>query len=236
MRNNNIEFILYNNELPDIYEPPKPSKTSMPFWYKDAPSRINKEPFRLLPNGKRNGTYKKCVPFMDAMTAGYTVTLPCDVFVTKDKDGKQMFQWTVDGQIVSTHSKDEHPGFPIPEEYNKTIFTWIGQYIVKTPNGISCIFLHPINRNELPFKVITGIVDTDKYFAPVDTPFIIDKSFEGILEKGTPVCQIIPFKRNTWVSFVSKIDKRKSNNWMNRYMSKMESAYKNFVWSRKEYK
>ena len=44
-----------------------------------------------------------------------------------------------------------------------------------------------------------GIVDTDKYVAPVNFPFVInDPKFEGLISKGTPIAQIIPFKRNSW--------------------------------------
>jgi hypothetical protein len=232
---NKIEFILNDETLPDIYKSPQPAKSLIPNWYKIAPANINREEFKLLPNGKRNGTFKKCVPFMDAMTSGYIVSLPCDVLVVKDEKGNQGFQWTVDGHIVSTHSKDEHPGFPIPDDYSKTVFTWIGHYIVKTPKGTSSLFTHPINRKDLPFSVITGVVDTDSYLAPVDSPFLIKKDFTGIIEKGTPVCQIIPFKRENWISATVKISKKELNNWMNGYMSKLLSAYKNSVWSKKEY-
>jgi hypothetical protein len=230
-----IQFILNDEDLPDIYEAPKPAKSQFPDWYKDASPTINREEVKILPNGKRNGTYKKCMPFMDAMASGYIVTLPCDVLVVKDPMGNQAFQWTVDGNVVATHSKSEHPGFPIPDGYNQTVFTWLGHHIIKTPKGTSCLFTHPLNRNDLPFRVVSGVVDTDAYLAPVDSPFLIEKSFTGILPQGTPICQIIPFRRESWVSAVAHLTKKELNNWMNRYMSKLVSAYRASVWSKKEY-
>jgi hypothetical protein len=234
-KHNKVEFILNDENLPDIYEAPKPAKGLTPDWYKAAPPTIGREEFKILPNGKRNGTFKKCVPFLDAMTAGYTIHLPCDVLVVKDANGNQGFQWSVDGKVVSTHSKEEHPGFPIPDGYNKTVFTWLGHYIIKTPKGTSCLFTHPLNRTDLPFTVISGIVDTDAYLSPVDSPFLIDSSFTGIIFSGTPICQVIPFRRESWVSAIAHMTKKELDNWMNRYMSKFLSAYRSLVWSKKEY-
>ena len=234
-KQNKIEFILNDENLPDIYEAPKPAKSLVPEWYRSAPPTIGREEVHILPNGKRNGTYKKCVPFLDAVTSGYIVSLPCDVLVTKNEAGEQMFQWTVDGNVVSTHARQEHPGFPIPDGYNKTVFTWIGHHIIKTPKGTSSLFTHPFNRNELPFRVLSGVVDTDSYLAPVDSPFIVQKDFTGILPQGTPICQVIPFRRESWVSAVAHLTRKELDNWMNRYMSRLVSAYRASVWAKKEY-
>jgi hypothetical protein len=169
------------------------------------------------------------------MTSGYIISLPCDVLVVKDAAGNQGFQWTVDGNVVATHSKDGHPGLPISGAYNKTVFTWLGHYIIKTPKGTSCLFTHPLNRNDLPFRVLSGVVDTDAYLAPVDSPFLLESSFTGIINKGTPICQVIPFRRESWASAIVHMTRKELDNWMNRYMSKFISAYRSLVWSKKEY-
>jgi hypothetical protein len=59
---------------------------------------------------------------------------------------------------------------------------------------------HPVAYPNLPFKVITGIVDTDKLDTLINTPLIFKKGFTGILEKGTPIFQIIPIFRSNWES------------------------------------
>jgi hypothetical protein len=71
-------------------------------------------------------------------------------------------------------------------------------WIIKTPPGWSCLITHPVGYNNLPIQTMTGIVDTDVLDTPVNSPFMIKKGFEGIIEKGTPMFQIIPFKRSDW--------------------------------------
>jgi hypothetical protein len=230
-----VEFVLKDEKLPSIYKSPQPARSLIPDWYKSASAHIDKEEFKILSGGKRNGTYKKCVPFMDAITSGYVITLPADVMVTKNDKGEQVFQWIVDGNIVALHDKKEHPGFPIPKNYSNRVFTWIGQYIVKTPKGYSCLFTHPLNNYGLPFRVLSGVVDTDNYGMPVDSPFMIEKDFTGIIPEGTPICQVIPFKRNNWISVRKVANKKELENWINFYFRKMVSAYKASVWSRKSY-
>lgn len=230
-----VEFIPKTPTLPSIYEEPKPAKIFIPSWYKTAPATIDREEVKIYPDGKRNGTYKKCVPFMDAMTSGYIITLPADVLVSKQDNGEQIFQWMVEGNIVALHGRKEHPNFPIPDGYSNRVFTWIGQYIVKTPKGYSCLYTHPINNYDLPFRVISGVVDTDNYFMPVDSPFIVQKDFTGIIPAGTPICQILPFKRENWISKKVLVEKQVLDNWINTYLRKIISAYKNSIWVKKTY-
>jgi len=230
-----VEFIPKDPALPSIYKPPAPAKSFIPSWYRSAHPTIDKQEFKILPGGKRNGTYKKCVPFMDAITSGYVVTLPADVLVTRQDDGTKLFQWIVEGSIVALHDEKEHPNYPAPSGYNNRVFTWIGQYIVKTPKGYSCLFTHPMNSYDLPFRVLSGVVDTDVYNMPVDSPFFIQEDFIGILPEGTPVCQILPFKRTNWKSRVRLVDKEELHDWINFYFRKMMSAYRSTVWSRKTY-
>ena len=47
------------------------------------------------------------------------------------------------------------------------------------------------------------MVDTDKYPIPVHFPFLLKKNFEGLIKQGTPIIQVIPFKRESWKSSYS---------------------------------
>jgi hypothetical protein len=54
-------------------------------------------------------------------------------------------------------------------------------------------------HRESVFTILDGVVDTDKYTAPVNFPFVLnDWKFEGLIPAGTPVAQVIPFKRDSW--------------------------------------
>jgi hypothetical protein len=54
-------------------------------------------------------------------------------------------------------------------------------------------------HRESEFSILPGIVDTDSYFAPVNFPFYLhDWGYEGTIPAGTPLAQVIPFKRDNW--------------------------------------
>jgi hypothetical protein len=60
---------------------------------------------------------------------------------------------------------------------------------------------HPLNRTDLPFYTLSGIVDSDNYMGEGKVPFFIKKDFTGIIPAGTPIVQIIPIKTDeVWKS------------------------------------
>ena len=64
---------------------------------------------------------------------------------------------------------------------------------------------HPLNRNDLPFITISGIVDGNfAISADGNVPFYIKNNFEGIIPQGTPIAQLIPFYRQNWFFKIKK--------------------------------
>jgi len=75
---------------------------------------------------------------------------------------------------------------------------WHNPWGIKTPPGYSCLFVQPLHRESV-FTIMPGIVDTDTYNNPVNFPFVLnDTKFQGIIPAGTPIAQVIPFKRDSW--------------------------------------
>jgi hypothetical protein len=70
-------------------------------------------------------------------------------------------------------------------------------WTIRTPPGVSCLFVPPLNRPNPVFEVVSGVVDTDKYVAHVNFPFF-PLAADGLhrLAKGTPLVQVIPFRRS----------------------------------------
>jgi hypothetical protein len=70
-------------------------------------------------------------------------------------------------------------------------------WTVRTSPGWSCLFTPAINRHDGRLQVLSGIVDTDTYHAPVNFPFLVT-AVDGVytLEKGTPLVQVLPFRRS----------------------------------------
>ena len=67
---------------------------------------------------------------------------------------------------------------------------------IRTAKGWSCLFVPPLNRPNSVVEVFAGVVDTDTYTAPINFPFVATAA-DGVhvLDKGTPLVQVIPFRR-----------------------------------------
>jgi len=90
------------------------------------------------------------------------------------------------------------------------------------------------NPNE-HFTILEGIVDTDQYHKPVNFPFVFkNKDFNGLIPAGTPIAQVIPFKRDSWNMEIvdNSLEIKNIESKMN---SLFLNKYKKFFWSSKEY-
>jgi hypothetical protein len=87
-------------------------------------------------------------------------------------------------------------------------------------------------------KILEGVVDADSYTTPINFPFNLkDNTFEGMIPAGTPLAQIIPFKRESWqLDFGSEKEIIKAEEQRLNIKSKFYDAYKTMFWSKKEYK
>jgi hypothetical protein len=213
--------------------PPILARKLLPEWYKNLESYLNG---KKKPDGKggQTGTIKKCVPVFDAITAGYLILSPADVYVSQ-KEGAPFYEWANYGLITF------HPVEQAPEHPNKNGHIaypkWMNPWAVKTPRGYSCLFTAPKHRDNV-FTILDGIVDTDNYSAPVNFPFVLnDVTFEGLIPAGTPIAQVIPFKRDSFELEIGKIaDLELANKVTHKLKTKFFDSYKTQFWTRKEYK
>lgn len=213
-------------------EKPAPASTFIPNWYKDMESYIEG---KKTPNGigKGTGTIKRCMPVFDAIISGYIIILPADVMVSL-KNGEQYFEWA-NFNLVSFHPVEQAPSHPERKPYSYP--KWINPWAIKTPKGYSTMFVQPMHRESV-FTILPGIVDTDRYTAPVNFPFVInDPKFEGLIPKGTPIAQVIPFKRDSFkMEFGGQEELIEQTNIEIKIKTKFFDAYKTMFWHRKEYK
>lgn len=216
--------------------PPTPAIKHIPEWYKDINPYTNGDKKLKFPMeyNTHNSTIKRCVPFLDAMTAGYTFVLDDDVFVDQ-VDGAPLMRWKSDAEMITWHSVDQFEGLAIPKGYHYMVAKWHNDYLFKTPSGYSTWFTHPVNRFDLPFLTINGFVDTDKYCMAVQFPFFLQEGFEGIIKSGTPVAQMIPIKRDSWKIDIEKYDKDEMYKNHRLFRRTFASSYKINFWDRKQY-
>lgn len=225
--------IVFTNITGADLEQPKPASRSIPDWYKNTNSYINEN---KKPNNDGNGTsatIKKCMPVFDAMTSGYIIESPADVWVSL-KGPVQYFQWS-DLSLITFHPIEQAPEHPDkkPFAYPK----WNNPWSITTPKGYSTLFVQPFHRESV-FTIFPGIVDTDQYTPPVNFPFVInDSAFEGLIPKGTPIAQVIPFKRDSWtMELGNRKDLEAQAKTTKKLQSKFFDRYKSMFWTKKEYK
>jgi hypothetical protein len=208
---NRIKFIAKQKYIYEFFERPYSAKQKYPEWLRKMPIFFSNKKVDDL--GDPLETVKKCMPFYDAMVAGYHIPLPCDVWVDKQNNDYKI-QWSVDQfDLISRHYDGQMDDKMIHDDYDKMLFKFNNPWIIKTPKNWSCLFTHPIHQDDVPFKSFTGFVDTDKFPRPVGIPFVIKKDFEGLIPKGTPFVQVIPIKREKFISSFSYDDGRYLKIW-----------------------
>jgi hypothetical protein len=189
--------IKFATEQEDLTSP-QPSKKYIPSWYKQADKYIGGKPILNNTSPEGGNTIKLCIPFLDSLINGYTVELAQDVQVRRDENNSIIITYHPDILILEQRPIETLQGMPIPHGYEETAFAWKFHFALKTPKGYSSLFVHPLNRHELPFITVSAIVDSDYVISDGWIPFFLKEGFEGIIPKGTPLVQIIPFKRDNW--------------------------------------
>lgn len=213
---------------------PVPSVSLIPDWYKNLNQYMYPSKKLRVREGRANGTVKRCSPFLDAITSGYLITTNEDVIVDFE-NGVPHINWRTDNDAVSIHNFEQTDGIQIPDEYDKQIFKWNNWQHIELPKGYSLLVTHPLNNFTLPFWTMSGIVDCDTYGQAIQFPFLLKKNFEGIIKKGTPVAQLIPFKREDWYSETKPYDKKDRMKKHHKYFSVLDRPYKTLHWIKKIY-
>jgi hypothetical protein len=174
------------------------ARKKVPDWYKRASLHLESD--------KKRTSFKGCVPFLDALTAGYVFTTPTDLRVTQTASGPYI-EWASAAGVdpVELRPLETTHGMPVPAGHSELPFVFYSPIALKMPKGYSCLITHPLNRFDLPFTSTSAVVDNDKIpltFGKL--PFFIKKDFEGIIPCGTPYAQIIPIKRKFFKAVKSK--------------------------------
>ena len=227
--------IVFTNtqNTPKEYEP-KPAFTCIPEWYKNLSSYMGEEK-RPDGQGSTSATIKRCMPVFDAITNGYILFTPVDVWISQ-QNGQPWYEWPSFGPI-QFHPIEQAPNYPKRGGHEVSYPKWTNPWGIKTEPGYSVLFIQPLHRESV-FTILPGIVDTDTYDAPVNFPFVLnDITYKGIIPAGTPMAQVIPFKRESWkMEFGSDKELNEQNKTTIKLRSKFFDSYKTFFRQTKEYK
>ena len=227
-----IKFIAGTDHVFSVREKPAPATQFIPSWWKEMPPYSTGK-FDLQP--QPTVTAKRCFPLLDGITAGYMVTMWADLLVTQE-NGIPLVRWSTTEPVAEAWDWKQSSSYEVPEGFSKTVFKYLHGWIIETPPGYSCLITHPIGHPNLPFKTLTGIIDTDALTTYANSPFVIKEGFEGIIEKGTPMFQVIPFKRDSWSLEYSVRDKDENFFNTEKLHTKIVSSYGRFIRKPKEFK
>ena len=182
--------------LLDLLPRPVPCGQALPQWLRDMPARVHS------PVHQRSiRTLKQCPPFVDAMSHGFFILLPCDVQVD---NGRFSWDWPLPALSVAHHPRSPL-SFHVPEQLQASPLARQEQVAIKfnafwtieLEPGWSLMVSHPVNRDDLPFRLVTGLVDADHFIdAGINFPALwTDPGFCGVLPRGTPVAQCHAVRR-----------------------------------------
>ena len=201
----NINFRARSKTEFQVSPKPFPAVKKLPQWFLDMDPYSEVSNPKFPTDGKlhfrdrtANATFKKCTPLLDGLSAGYIVPLFADVMVEQENGFSEIY-WKTFHNVFQLHGSSSRE-MPAPVGYDQRVYKYLNCWIPQTPKGYSCLIISPLGYNDLPFKAIPAVVDTDSSTLELAFPMWIKSGFEGIVEKGTPMIQIIPFKRDDWES------------------------------------
>jgi hypothetical protein len=225
-----IQFTDQTGEVPERYNP-TPAKVHIPEWLRLLQPYDGGQ-FNLSENGEPNNTAKRCLPMLDAIMTGYTIVSSFDVNVTQ-RDGGAYYQWQGGLGIAMhpNHQAKTHSAITSGHSIAKFLNPWA----VETPPGYSTLFVPPLNQDSPVISTFAGLVDTDRFVAPVHFPFITPPGFRGIIEAGTPLAQVIPIKRERWQMEIVSGTNQQIERTISSVVRKFRNAYRHNYWLRKEY-
>ena len=186
-------------ELEPVLPRPVPAVLGLPDWFKEMPQKAFSALLR-----EEQLTVKKCPPFIDAMTYGFLIPLVADLKVERgaiswDRDVPGGAFSNYSRSPIDFHDSNQVAGTPLHDD-DRFIIKFNNFWTIELPAGHSLFITHPVNRHDLPFVTLTGMVDADRYrdnFIHFPARWR-DPDFTGVLSKGTPVAQCLPIKRENW--------------------------------------
>ena len=201
--------------LIDLLPRPVPARDALPDWLKQmkprVPSPVHQRSVRTL---------KQCPPFVDAMAHGFMVLLPCDVEV---HHGQFSWDWPLPALTVPSHPRAPL-SFHVPEQLQgsplahgtRSAIKFNSFWTIALEPGWSLMAVHPVNRDDLPFRTVSGLVDADGFNdVGINFPAVwVDPAFSGTLPRGTPVaqCYAVPREPPTLVcEAMSEADLKRSD-------------------------
>lgn len=184
--------------------------------------------------------FAQCPGMWDYANAGYIITAHADIHIKANKvgvivqvvsnnlDNKTLqaaqFDFSiVEGMATIDNVKEHAAKIPLP-------------WSVQAKSGYSAYVLPALMHSDYLDKlfIYPGIVDFDN-FHTINFVFSPIKECEFVIYAGTPLLQVIPFKREKITAECGKTTDSERDKHLFSYPSKMRNYYRKFLYGRKSY-
>ena len=213
---------------------PIPASNNLPLWYESINSYMGNRKQTINVNGEilTTATVKKCMPVFDVMTAGYLIVTWSDIKISI-VNGTPVYEITE--KILTNHNLEQATNHPSIFKEDDLIAKFINQWGIQTELGYSCLFIPPTHRENI-LSILPGIVDTDTYHLPIHLPLVLsDRNFEGVIPAGTPIAQVIPFKREKTQANYQQMLQSDKDKLFDMLHKQPFNGYKTNFWSSKNF-
>lgn len=219
-------------DVPEII--PQPAKNYVPDWYKKTPIDNSDNlgfKHKLIPTSR---TVRTCPSFMDVFKDGYVLPSPCDIWF-KIGDNGDAWEWQTSTDVFRTKNYqliDEHHDGQfiehLPNKEIKKVFKIHYPWFFIAPKGYSIRQMPMMYHYDKDWFVPYGIIKNDMYAEINPQICITSYNKEILIKKGSPLCYIIPFKRNDAINLeIGTMDRYKNDIEKKRYVpsSTFRSSY-----------
>jgi hypothetical protein len=217
-----IEFFTSEWSARKFY-PIKPAKECLPPYWKEMPAVI---PTRDYPVE----TAKKCPGITDWITSGYILSAWTDIEVIQDSPGGPRAILHNGRETNSAHPPSQCLNLLDHRSHHLGSIKLPDVWMVKTAPGWS-IMVQPLWywKNQ-PWEQMPGIMHMDFHSCEINMNMILKTTENFTIAAGTPLCQIIPFKREnvTGVSRAMRIEDAKRHNILNKLFSWTKNGFPKF--------
>jgi hypothetical protein len=230
-KKNILKYAPYPSVISNIF----PAKQNIPDWYKNGIRISNLNDNKEITELPVRAGFKLCTPFLEALTSGYMIPLHTDIAIKQTDGGPSI---TFSNELptpVELRDTSVNPTLPTPSGMSDLHFAWQTAFAIEIPKGYSALITHPLNRYDLPFITLSGILDGEYAMPRGNLPVFFSSSFEGIIKEGTPIAQIFLFKQEDWLSKVDEsiLEKAKFNHV--KCIINSFGYYKKHFWKKKSY-
>lgn len=183
--------------------------------------------------------FATCPGMFDLLQAGYIIPAWADMRIKANRAGTFVEVKGVPSNLApSSMEIAVVKGLVHCDETVKPVVTKIpAPWALYCKKGYSVHALPALFHSPFLDKIFVypGVVDSDS-FATMNFIFTAKTAFEIDIYAGTPLLQIIPFKRETITAQVGKATEYEKDLFFHRFYTKMPQAYRKLFHKRKEYK